>query len=124
MDLSDEALLPKPKSTPKPGNEPPVRRSNRNVGPPKFYGKRYFIDVVDEPQVVSGTALNLIVLDNNISQHSNSTHQSDPSSPDLRSSSSMDESLRIAVDNFDNTNYDSELFNAELENFINCYRKY
>ena len=98
---SDEAL-PKPKSTPKPGNEPPTRRSNRNVGPPSFYGKIYFVNFVDEPQVVSGTASNPIVLDNNISEHSDLTHQetlsdivtiqSDPSSPDLHSSSSMDES--------------------------------
>ena len=51
------------------------------------------------------------------------TVESDPSSPDLHSSSSTDESLRIAVDSFDdNTELDSELFNAELENFINCYR--
>ena len=74
VDSSDEAL-PKPKSIPKPGNEPPTRRSNRNVDPPKFYGKRNFIDFLDEPQVVSGTALNPIVLDNNISEHSDLTHQ-------------------------------------------------
>ena len=129
VDSSDEAL-PKPKSTLKPGNEPPVRRSNRNMGPPKFYGKRY---VVDESQVASGTALNPIALDNNISDYSDLTHletpldivtiQSDHSSPDLHLSSSTDESLRIPVDNFDdNADLDSELFNAELENFINCYR--
>ena len=72
VDSTDEAL-PKPKSTHTPVNEPPVSRSNRNVGRPKLFGKRYFIDVVDEPQVVSGMASNPIVLDNNISKHSDLT---------------------------------------------------
>ena len=62
VDSSDEAL-PTFKSPPKPGNSPLVRRSNRNVGPPKFYGNRYFIDVVHEPQAISGSASNPIVLD-------------------------------------------------------------
>ena len=49
----------------KPGNDPPIiRRSNRNVGPPKFYGKKFFIDVVDLPQATSGSASNPIVLEN------------------------------------------------------------
>ena len=35
---------------------PIIHRSSRNVGPPKFYGKRFFIDVVDLPQATSGSA--------------------------------------------------------------------
>ena len=107
-----------------------MRRSNRNVGPPKFYGKRVFIDVVDEPQLVPGAASNRIVLGNNISDHSDQTHQeilsdimtiqSNPSSLDPLSSSLTDESLRIAVDNFDdNIDLDSEHFNTKFENVIN-----
>ena len=134
VDSSDQAISTS-KSPPKLGNDPPIiLRSSRNVGPPKFYGKRYFIDVVDLPQVTSGSASNPIILDNNGSEKLDTTHkeapfeivtvESDSSSPDQNSSSSRDESLRIAVDNFDDyTELDSELFNAELENFINCYRK-
>ena len=66
---------------------------------------------------------------NNLNEPSSSSHQytpvdvvtvlSDPSSPDIHSFSSTDESLRIAIDNYDgNTVLDSELFNAKLENFI------
>ena len=83
--------------------------------------------------MVSGTALNPIVLDNNISEHSDPTHQeipsdivtilSDPSSPNPLSSSLTDQSLRNAADNFDdNINLGSALFHTELEKFINCYR--
>ena len=68
VDSSDEAL-PTPKSPPRPGNKPLVRRCNRNADPPKFCGKRYFIDVVDEPQAVSGSALNPIVLDYKVGEH-------------------------------------------------------
>ena len=51
------------------------------------------------------------------------TIHSNPSSPDPLSTSSTDESLRIAVDNFgDNIDLDSELFNIEFENFVNCYK--
>ena len=49
----------------KPGSDPPIiRRSRRNVGPPKFYGKWYFIDVVNLPQVTSGLESNPILLGN------------------------------------------------------------
>ena len=48
---------------------------------------------------------------------------SDSPSPEQTSTSSTDESLRMAVDNFgEHSELDSELFNAELENFLNEYR--
>ena len=121
-------------SPPTLGNNPPIfRRSSRNVGPPKLYGMRYFIDVVDLPQVTFGSASNPIILDNNCSEKLDTTHkeapleivtvESDSPSPDQNSSSSKNESLRIAVDIFDDyTELDSELFKAGLENFINFYR--
>ena len=47
------------------GNDPRIiRSSSRNVGPPNFYGKRFFIDVVDLPQATSGSASNPIVVEN------------------------------------------------------------
>ena len=118
----------------KPGNDPPIiRRSNRNVGPPKFYDKRYFIDVVDLPQEISGSASNPIVIeidDTNQQEFNNSgtpvelvTIDSDSLSPDQISSSSTNESLRMAIDNFgDQSELDSEVFHAELENFLDSYR--
>ena len=113
----------------KPGNDPPIiRRSSRNVGPPKCYGKRYFIDVVYLPQEISGSASNPIVIeidDINQQEVNNSqtapelvTIDSDSPSPDQISTSSTDESLRMAIDNFeDQSELDSELFKAELKNF-------
>ena len=133
LDSSDEAV-PTTMSPLKLGNDPPIiRRSSRNVGTPKFYGKRYFIDVVDLPQVTSGSASNPIILDKNGSEKLKTTHKEAPlkivtveshsSLPNQNTSSSTDESIRIAVDNFhDYTELDSELFNAKLENFKNCYR--
>ena len=48
---------------------------------------------------------------------------SDSLSPDQISTSSTEKSLRMAVDNFgEHSELDSELFNAELENFLNDYR--
>ena len=48
---------------------------------------------------------------------------SDSPSPDQISTSSTDESLRIAIDNFgDHSELDRGLFNAELENFLDDYR--
>ena len=48
---------------------------------------------------------------------------SDSPSPEQTSTSSTDESLRMAVDNFgEHSELDSKLFNAELENFLNEYR--
>ena len=42
---------------------PTIRRSSRNVGPPKFYGQRYFIDAVDKSQKASGSAADPIVIE-------------------------------------------------------------
>ena len=118
----------------KPGNDPPIiRRSSRKVGPPKFYGKRFFIDDVDLPQVTSGSATNPIVLENDDSNNQESnkiatplelvTINSDPSSPEQISTSSTDKSIKMTIDNFEEqSELDSELFNAELENFLDCYR--
>ena len=121
-------------SSNKPGNDAPtIRRSSRNVGPPKFYGQRYFIDVVDLPQETSGSADNPIVLEieDNINHEAIDTTtpaevviiDSDSPSPDQMSTSSTDESLKMAVENFgEHSELDSELFNTELENFLNDYR--
>ena len=124
------------------GNEFKLRRSSRNVGPPQFYGKRYYIDVTDEFQNQPGSANNPISLDEGDSSGSptltfrenpseNQTHICDtlpedrapgpayPSSPDQFSIASTDESLRDAVNSFDNyIDLDSEIFNAELEKFV------
>ena len=75
VDSSDESV-PTSKSPPKLSNGPPIiRRSIRNVGPPKFYGKRYFIAVVDLPQMTSGLASNSIILGNNGSKKLDTTHK-------------------------------------------------
>ena len=121
-------------STNKPGKVPPtIRRSSKNVGPPKFYGQRYFIDAVDRSQETSGSAANPIVIE----KDDNTTHEadsavapveliqidSDSPSPEQTSTFSTDESLRMAVDNFgEHSELGSELFNAEVENFLNAYR--
>ena len=115
----------------KPGNDPPpiIRRSNRNVGPPKFYVKIYFIDVVDLPQETSGSASNTIVIksDDINQQEANKsqtpaelvTIDSDSPSPDQISTSSTNEPLKTAINNFgDQSELDSELLNAELENIF------
>ena len=120
VDSADDSTPNTVPST-KPGNDPPIiRRSSRNVGTPKFYGTRFFIDVVDLPQVISGSASSPIVLENgdtNQQDFNNSgtpvelvTIDSDPSSPEQISTSSTDESLRMAIDNFeDHSELDSEL---------------
>ena len=132
VDSADDCT-PTPDSSNEPGNVPPIiRRSSRNVRPPKFYGQRYFIDVVDFPQETSGSAANPIVLeieDNTKHEADNTTTpaeiiliDSDSPSPEQISTSSTDESLRMAVDYFgEHSELDSELFNAELENFLNDY---
>ena len=121
-------------STNKPGKVPPtIRRSSRNVGPPKFYGQRYFIDAVDRSQETSGSTANPIVIeiDDNTTHDADSAVapaeliliDSDSPSPEQTSTSSTDESLRMTVDNFgEQSELDSELFIAELENFLNEYR--
>ena len=59
-EVTPTAVLPT-----KPGSDPPtIRRSSRNVGPPKFYCKRYLIDKSDLPQVNSGLESNPIILGN------------------------------------------------------------
>ena len=133
VDTADESTPTTVPST-KPGNDPRfIRCSSRNVGPPKLYCKRSFIDVVDSPRVTSGSASNPIELENgntNEQDFNNSgtplelvTIDSDPSSPEQICTSSTDESLRMAVDNFDDqSELDTELFNAELENFLDSYR--
>ena len=124
------------------GNEFKLKRSSRNVGPPHFYGKRYYIDIIDEFENQPGSANNPISLDEGDSSGSptltfrenpseNQTHICDtlpedrepgpayPSSPDQFSIASTDESLRDAVNSFDNyIDLDSEIFNAELEKFM------
>ena len=134
VDSSDETAPATGLQT-NPGNVSPIiGRSSRNVGPPKFYGKRFFIDVVDLAQSSSGSASNPIILENGHSDkwdHINSetpleivTIDSESSTPEQISSSSTDESLRMATDNFEEqSELDSELFNLELENFSNCCRK-
>ena len=129
VDSADDST-PTPDSSNELSNDPRIiRRSSRNVSPPKFYGQRYFIDVVDFPQETSGSAANPIVLEieDNINHEANDTTtpaelviiDSDSPSPDQFSTSSTDESLRMAVDNFgEHSELDSELFNAELENFL------
>ena len=50
-DSSDEIATSEerhPKEITITGNEFKLRRSSRNVGPPQFYGKRYYIDIIDE----------------------------------------------------------------------------
>ena len=45
---------------------PAIRRPSRNVGPPKYYGQRFFysfIDAVDRSQETSGSAANPIVIE-------------------------------------------------------------
>ena len=120
--------------TNKPGKVPPtIRRSSRNVGSAKFYGQRYFIDAVDRSQETSGSAVNPIVIeiDDNTTHDADNTVapadliliDSDSPSPEQTSTSSTDESLRMAVDKFgEHSELDSELFNAELGNFLNEYR--
>ena len=101
------------------------------MGLPKFYEKKYFIVIKDQIEETSGSASNPIVLGNNNPNepHTSAYHEtppdyltilSDSSLSGTHSPSSTDESLRIAIDNYDgNTDLDSELFNAELENYIN-----
>ena len=124
------------------GKEFKLRRSSRNVGPPQFYGKRYYIDIIDEFENQPGSANNPISLDEGDSSGSpTQTFRENPSdnqahicdtqsgdrapgpayspSPDQISIASTDESLRDAVNSFDNyIGLDSEIFNAELEKLM------
>ena len=107
---------------------PAIRRSSRNFDPPKFYGQRYFIDDADKSQEASGSAADPIVIeiddiithetDNNTAPVELILLDSNSPSPDQTSTPSTDESLRMEVENFgDHSELNSELFNAELENF-------
>ena len=111
-----------------------IRRSSRNCSPPKFYDQRYFIDAVDKSQEASGSAADPIVIeiddttthetDNNTDPAELILLDSDSLSSDQISTPSTNESLRMEVENFgDHSELDSELFNVELENFSNEYRK-
>ena len=100
------------------GNEFKLRRSSRNVCPPQFHGKRYYIDIIDEFKNQPGSANNPISLDEGNSSGSptqtfrenlsdNQTHICDtlpedrapgpayPPSPDQFSIASTDESLKM-----------------------------
>ena len=45
---------------------------------PKFYGRGYFIDVIDHLEETSGSASNPIVLDNNRKEYHPSSHHKAP----------------------------------------------
>ena len=120
------------------GNDFNLRRSSRNVGPPQFYGKRLHIDIIDENDNQPGSTKNPKPLDENDSSGSSSSNitrnpsyiqtpivniQSEEGTPGLANSSSSDpifpistdESLRDAVNSFDNfIVLDSEIFNANF----------
>ena len=144
-DSSDENVITKeshPKETTITGNDFKLRRSSRNVGPPQFYGKRLYIDNIDENDNQLGSSKNPIPLGEKDSSGSpppiSTKNPSDIQTPtfDIQSeectsglaiSSSSeqisliptDESLRDAVNSFDNyIDLDSEIFNAELEKFM------
>ena len=62
-DSSDENAITEerhPKETIITGNDFKLRRSSRNVGPPQFYGKRLYIDIIDENENQPGSAKNPI----------------------------------------------------------------
>ena len=72
-DSSDENAITEerlPKETIITGNDFILRRSSRNVGPLKFYGKRLYIDIIDEKENQPGSAKNPITLDENDSSGS------------------------------------------------------
>ena len=124
------------------GNEFKLRRSSRKIGAPQFYGKRLNIDIIDVKDDQPGSALNPISLDEDeqtgsianfniqipsdkktplytIHSAENQASASDSSSLDSFSLSSTDQSLREAVNSYNEVDdLDSELFNAELEKFI------
>ena len=130
-----------PKETTTTGNEL-ILRSSRNVGPPQFYGKRYYIDIIDELENQPGSAINPISLDEDDNWSSpTQTFRENPldnqtnicntlpedstpdlaytQSPDQFSIASTDDSLRDAVNCFENyIDLGSEIFNAELEKFM------
>ena len=128
-----------PEETTTTGNDFKLRRSSRNVVPPQFYGKSLYIDIIDETDNQPGSAQNPISLDDNdrsgfttVNINENSSEKPTPifsihtlentagspnsSSTDSLSMSSTDQSLRDAVNNFDDfIDFDSKIFKAELE---------
>ena len=131
-DSTDECAIPNSPAI-IPGKIPStIRRSSRNVGPPKFYGQRYFIDAVESVQEAPGSAAEPIVIE--IEEPHETINKTNPaelfvldsnssSSSDQMSTSSTDESLRMEIANFgDHSDLDSELFNTELENFLKDYK--
>ena len=144
-DSSDEITITEerhPKENTITGNDFQLRRSSRNVGPPQFYGKRFYIDIIDEIKNQPGSANNPISIEEGDSSGSftqtirenpsdNQAHICDiqpedrapgpacsPSSDQI-SIASTDESLRDAVNSFDNyIDLDSKIFNAELEKLM------
>ena len=119
------------------GNQLKLRHSSRNVGPPQFHGKRFYIDIVEDKESQYRSAINPKPPNGNISTtitkipsdkktpifsiHSADTTASTSDSllSDTICISSTDQSLREAVNSFDElVDLDSELFNAELEKFI------
>ena len=137
--ITEERL---PKETIITGDYFKLRRSSRNVGPLHFYGKRLYTDIIDENENQPGSAKNPTPLDKNESSGSSTQiitkNPSDIQTPifDIQSEEctsgsvissssekisliSTDESLKDAVKSFDNyIDLDSEIFNAELEKFM------
>ena len=65
-DSSDEITITEkrhPKENTITGNDFKLRRSSQNIGPPQFYGKRFYIDIIDEIENQPGSANNPISLD-------------------------------------------------------------
>ena len=65
---SDENVITEerhPKETIITGNDFKLGRSSRNVRPPQFYGKRLYIDIIDENDNQPGSSKNPIPLDEN-----------------------------------------------------------
>ena len=131
-DSTDECAIPNSPAVIPGKISPTIRRSSRNVGPPKFYGQLYFIDAVESVQEASGSAAEPIVIEIEKPHETiNKTNQAElivldsnsSSSSDQMSTSSTDESLRMEIANFgDHSDLDSELFNTELENFLKDYK--
>ena len=131
-----------PEETTNTGNDFKLSRSSRNVGPPQIYDKRFYIGIVVETDYKPGPATNPISLDCNDrsgfpSGNINENPSDDPtpifsiqsaestvfspnsSSTDPLSLSSTDQSLRDAAISFDDfIVFDSEIFNAELQKFM------
>ena len=145
VDSSDDNATVKetqPEETINTGNGFKLRRSSRNVGPLQFYGKRFYIDIIDETDYKPGSARNPISFDDNdrsgLTSGNINRNPSDKQTPifsiqsaektacspnfslsEPLSLSSTDKSLRDAVNSFDDfIDVDNEFFNAELAKFM------